>query len=145
MRIENSPEYEAEMAARSRQRDEERSSRKREVELSRAALGGAWSSMDTCPFLALYELVITIIVSDGKRVAIAEVSRRLGRPIFYKIEPGEEDPRDDLPAWWWEWELTDIQGPMQYASGEEIGRAEVPLIATHWRFVPSPPTAESAQ
>jgi hypothetical protein len=53
---------------------------------------------------------------------------------------GEEDPREDLPKWWWKWELTDEFGYMTYAGGEETGKEEIGFVPTLWTFLPDTPS-----
>lgn len=158
MRIENSPKYEMEMTARLRKMEEERKAAEVEYEAEKAAWranGSGWMPMGQCPFAALdnrYGFDGAVLVTDGKDTALATVKKRFGRPIFYKVQPemvwrdgtptlvgGEEDPRTDLPKWWWQWELTDEFGSMNYAGGEETGKDEVAFVPTHWTFLPEPP------
>lgn len=154
MRIENSPGYEAKMKRKQAEWEREAKKRKATIEKARAdwrSSGGKWLPMDDCPFAALeeeYGLDGTILVANGKERALATVGKRFGRPIFWITPPeyvirdgmpclvgGEEDPRPDLPKWYWEWELTDINGMMTYAGGEETGREEVGFLPTHWTFL----------
>lgn len=158
MRFENSPEYEAEMEQTRKKWVRDASRAKANYAAAKKGweqAGKTWMKIDTCPFAALdqhYGLEGTILVSDGKGIALVTVKRRFGTPVFYKKQPemiyrdgcpclvgGEEDPRDDLPKWWWKWELTDVFGNMTYASGHETGKEEVGFVATHWTFLPDPP------
>lgn len=138
MRIENSPKYEKQMAKYRAEREAKEAEGERQYKAALKAWHKAeshWLPMDACPFAALddrYGFDGTILVSDGKQRALVTVKKRFGRPVFYKKQPelvkrdgmltlvgGEEDPRNDLPAWWWKWELTDEHGSMTYAGGEE--------------------------
>lgn len=155
-KIENSPEYEAKMEEY-RQERERLSAEKAWSDARKEWLeaGSTWMPMECCPFSALseqYGVDGTILVSDGLARALVTVSKRFGRPMFFKTQPeqifrdgmmhlvgGEVDPREDLPSWWWEWELTDEHGLMTYAGGEETGKEEVDFVPTAWTFLPDPP------
>lgn len=158
MRTENSPKYEAEMKAYSDKRDREtRAAEKvwQKVRADWALAGCTWMPMENCPFGALdnrYGFAGAILVTDGTARALVTVKRRFGTPMFWKKQPemiyrdgmmclegGEVDPRDDLPKWWWKWNLTDEFGSMTYAGGEETGKEEVDFVPTIWTFLPDPP------
>lgn len=161
MRIENSPEFLAKLEACRIEREHERAEcellYRRALEKWRS-LGRQWMLMSECPFFALndrYGIEGAILVSDETKIALASVRKRFGRPVFYKKHPeqilrdgvlcligGEEDPRHDLPEWWWKWELIDEFGDMTYAGGEETGKEEVGFIATIWTFLPELPTRD---
>ena len=110
-----------------------------------------WQPIDTCPFEMLsktYGMEGTIFLSDGQEIAMATVSRRFGRPLRVVKPPeyvmtddgpawiGGEYEEIDAPDWWFEWELTDVNGNMNYAGGEEIGKDEVEFIPTMWLPLP---------
>ena len=104
--------------------------------------GAPWQPIEACPFTEWeYE---QIFVTDGKVVALANVTRRFGRPMRCVKKPtmamtdagmawiGGKWEEYDAPDWWFEWELEDVNGHENYAGGEPTGRDEVPFIATHW-------------
>ena len=159
MRIENTPEYEAEMAERERKREREEARLERQLAKAKQKwrdAGCPWLPMGECPFKALdneYGLDGSILVTDGEERALVTVSKRFGRPVFFKEEPetvwrdgalvmrgGEIDPRDDLPKWWWEWELTDEFGLTNYIGGEPSGKDAVRFLPTLWTFLPETPS-----
>jgi hypothetical protein len=141
MRVENSPKYEAAMRARIKALDAESKDKARSLKHERErwhVAGCPWMPMRKCPFAALdneYGIDGAILVSDGKAVAVATISRRFG---------GEEDPRPDLPGWWWDWEVNDELASETWAYGEPAGQPEVEFIPTVWTFLPMPPRAELA-
>jgi len=114
--------------------------------------GFAWADIESCPFMAYenagYQLSGCIFVTDMKSIALATVHKRFGTPIRMTKEPvmamtdqgvqwiGGEYEAVDAPKWWFEWELTDVFGCMNYAGGEETGKDEVGFIATHWAPMP---------
>ena len=157
-RTENSPEYEAKMEE---WRKKDAAKAKRASDALKKARGkwkasdSGWLPMHECPFRALdekYGYEATILVSDGEQVAVARVKRRFGTPVFWKTEPeyvmrdgmmclvgGEEDPRDDLPKWWWKWEITDELASETWAYGEPAGQPEIRFVPTLWSFMPEAP------
>ena len=160
MRVENSPQYLAEMEAFRAKEAELAAEGEKDLEVALAAWRAAdrgWLPMAACPFIGLDRLygfdgAILVADDDGKR-ALVTIRKRFGRPVFFKTQPemvfrdgmmcfegGEIDPRPDLPAWWWEWELTDEFGEMTYAGGEPTGKESVDFVPTRWTFLPSPPT-----
>ncbi len=156
MRIENSSKFEAEMAAHRAKEDAKR--KKAKAALDRAIAkghGSDWTPMEECPFEA-FDLWTgsndPILVTDGTTVTVARIHGRFGTPIFWKTQPemvyrdgmmclegGVEDPRPDLPKWWWKWEIRDELESETYSRGEPSGQPEVDFVATHWRFLPKPP------
>jgi len=159
-RMENSPEFEATMEAYRKKRERESARGKRQYDKARKAweaAGRGWLPMKSMPFKAFDDMCGfdgAVLVSDGTARALATVKARFGRPMFWKTQPemvyrdgmmhwvgGVEDPRDDLPAWWWEWELTDQFGSMTYAGGEETGKEEIDFVPTIWTFLPDPPAS----
>lgn len=150
MRIENSPEFEAEMNARWEANEaEERRLQEARVAFA-AVLPSGWAEITT-DALALWEME-TILVADAETVAVVRVTKRFGRPIFWEKPPervmrdgffyfegGVEMPETCRPAWWWNWELEDFES---YPS-ERYGRPEIDFIPTHWMPVPSPPKREA--
>lgn len=159
MRTENSPAYEAEMRKRLDEMDRKRESLAAVLVQERTRwrdAGCPWMPIRKCPFAALDEVCGiggAILVSDGNEVAVATITSRFGRPIFYKKQPemvlrdgmmcmvgGEEDPREDLPEWWWKWEVRDELASETWAYGEPAGQPEVEFIPTLWTFLPDPPS-----
>lgn len=156
MRFEISPKYQAEMDARNKERqDKLAAARKKVADAKENWLGIGWTLMKDCPLAALESWDGTgerIMVTDGKGVTVARVTRRFGTPIFYKKQPemvfrdgglclegGIEDPRHDLPKWWWKWEIKDELAEEDYAYGERAGQPEVDFVPTHWQWMPDPP------
>lgn len=160
MRMENSPEFEKKMEEHRREREEKKTAAARLIqEAIDAGYGTTWTPMDKCPFagLELWEgSQDPILVTDGKSVTVVTVSDRFGTPVFYKKQPemvyrdgmmhmegGEIDPRDDLPKWWWEWELKDeLEDEVTYY--DSSSKPEVAWVPTHWMWMPKPPATNSA-
>ncbi len=157
-KIENSPEYDAQIEQWRKDGAQKRKQNDRLLKNAKKLWGESktgWLPMDSCPFGALddeYGFAGAILVTDGAKRALATVNKRFGTPVFYKTEPeyvmrdgmmcgigGEEDPRDDLPKWWWTWEIVDEFGSMTYAGGEETGKDEVDFVPTLWSFLQAPP------
>jgi len=160
--MENSPEYEAKMEAYRKKSAREASQAKKALAAAvKAGHGMDWTPIDKCPFAAFCLWSGTndaILVTDGETVTVARISKRFGAPVFYKKEPetiyrdgmmwsigGEEDPRPDLPKWWWTWEIKDELERETWAYGEPAGQPEVDFVATHWRFLPAPPMARRSR
>ena len=160
-KIENSPEYEANMkrfGARMKRKARTAARILAEARDQWAKAGMGWLKMSECPLAGLeqtYGIDGVILVSDGKETAIVGVSERFGRPVFWKKEPeqtlrdgmiwlegGEEDPRHDLPKWWWKYELKD-QLETTYAYGETYHGREIDFVPTIWTFLPTPPKEAS--
>ena len=152
MRIEQSPEYKAEMEKRHKEYEREERRLKCQLAKALALISGdiPWQPIEKCPFAALaeeYGFDGTILVTDGKGIALATIQGRFGRPQYWTgDEPPEQVWRDgymsfegngewkepDNPEWWFKWEFTDKDGDMTYAGGEETGKEEIPFVATHW-------------
>lgn len=163
MRFENSPEYEAEMTARLEETKERKQKASRAVGEMREhwrKSGQKWMPMRKCPMMELeqlYGLESVIMVADEKNAAIVRIEKRFGRPIFWKKEPetilrdgmiciegGEEDPRDDLPEWWWKYELMD-QLETRFSYGETYHGAEIGFVPTKWTFLPNAADSTNAR
>lgn len=159
MRIENSPEYEAEMDRRLKAMAREDAANKAAMATAKERwrkAGRKWLPMAECPFRALdahYGLEGSILVSDGEVVALATVTARFGTPLVWTgKEPPETVYRDGgfaivgdgkyekpkAPAWWFKWELTDVFGRENYAGGEPVGKDGVSFMPTKWTFLPEP-------
>ncbi len=159
-REQNSPEYEAKMAAEQKRWADEDAAKERSYKAFRkSGRGKDWTEISQCPFEALngrYDETGAILVTDGNKVTVARVTERFGTPLFWKKEPeivmrdgmrclvgGEKDPRPDLPKWWWKWEIKDELETEEWAYGEPAGQPEVDFIPTHWRLLPEPPPTPS--
>jgi hypothetical protein len=112
------------------------------------AKGAPWQPIESCPFKDFeYK---PILVTDGKSVALAKPHKRFGTPMRWEKPPtlamtdhgmsyvGGKLAKIKAPKWWFQWELTDEFGTMNYAGGEETGKNEVGFIATHWMPFPTP-------
>lgn len=155
MKVENSPQFEAEMEAHRKKRERERlKAEKLKAAAVAKGLGLSWTPMDKCPFEALDLWSGShdyILITDGKSVTVTRITERFGTPVFYKKEPervfrdgmlwmegGEVDPRPDLPKWWWKWELKDeLESEVTYY--ESSSKPEVDWTPTHWMWMPKPP------
>lgn len=158
--IQNSPEFEAQMEAHRKERERKKSASARLLKKAiDAGHGKDWTPMDKCPLSAL-ELFDgcchdKFLVTDGKAVTVVSVSRRFAKPVFWKTQPtyvisdgmpclvgGEEDPRPDLPKWWWKYELKDeLESEQQYY--DSSSKPEVDFVPTHWMWLPKPPSPRS--
>lgn len=155
MRIDNSPKFEEEIKAYAAKKSREESRAKKRIEAAIAAgLGQTWTPMEDCP-LEGFDLWVgsheAFLITDGKSVTVVKCSKRFGTPVFYKKRPetvyrdgtiwmegGEIDPRDDLPKWWWKWELKDqLEDEVTYY--DSSSKPEVDWVPTHWMFLPKPP------
>jgi hypothetical protein len=121
-----------------------------EVVAEDRAKGGSWRPIESMPFKAYaegYSRDATVLVTDGKEVAVATVSDRVGRPVK-QIEPptytltddgpilmGGKYEEYDRPQWWFDWEFTD-----ELSSDSEMwGKDEIDFVPTHYMPLPLPP------
>lgn len=157
MRIENSPDYEKNLEdfrRKWREKSETKDAAYAKAIADWREKGCGWLSMDICPLEALngqHGINGVIYVSDGTSTALVKVNQRFGRPLFWKTPPeqvyrdgilclvgGEEDPREDLPKWWWDWELLD-QLETRYEYGESYHGDYLDFVPTLWTFLPDVP------
>lgn len=159
MRMENSPEYEAEMNTRLDEMRKRREANERIIEGCRShcwAGGVPWQPIESCPFAALadtYGYEGVVLFTDGENIARASVRERFGRPLIWSgeghpeyvmrdgmmvLDGDGEFVEPDRPEWWFEWELTDEDGFMTYAGGEETGKEEIDFVPTRWLLLPLP-------
>jgi len=129
------------------------------VEAMRSSMNGTdeWRDMAECPFDGLdhcHGISGAILVSDRESTAVVTVHKRFGRPVFFKgeremvirdgvvyVKGGEIDPRPDLPAWWWVYELRDAFGDDVHC-GDSVWKAAIDFVPTVWRFIPVPKSKE---
>lgn len=112
----------------------------------------AWEPIEQMPFDAYseaYGVSGVVILTDGRDMAVATVSKRFGRPVAV-VNRGEMAITDqgvawvgaeyaelDRPQWWFDWEFTDT---LSHES-DMWGKDEIDFVPTHWMPLPNPPSA----